>query len=254
MLSCPFDTLTESLHLYKDLFRFDLCFMYLGKFLAKAGFCSRRKAVDLVKEGWISVNYQIVLDPACIISERDRVACGAKVINLKNSESFIYVMFNKPPYLMTTMSDEFGRQTVVDFLKEKGLEERAYPVGRLDYLSSGLLLLTNDGDWAFKMAHPKFEVVKVYRVLLNRALHEKDLVSLKAGLWLEDGFIKPDLVLLNPKMNGYEISIELHSGRNRIIRRIFEKLNYKVEELERTKFGSFELEGLRQGEWRYLHL
>lgn len=223
--------------------------MRLNKYIAHSGVCSRRKAGDLVKAGKVFVNGQIELNPSYMVLEGDEVQYDNKV--LKIEENKIYILMNKPKNTVTTLSDENGRMTVRDIIGDK-VKERIYPVGRLDRMTTGLLLMTNDGDLATKLAHPSGEVKKFYRAILDKKISDADIAKIRNGLTLEDGFIKVDGVDFVKGGDGKVVGIELHSGRNRIIRRIFEHLDYKVERLDREYYAGLTKKDLKRGWWRHL--
>jgi 23S rRNA pseudouridine2605 synthase len=227
--------------------------MYLAKFLAQQGICARRKAALLIKAGKICIDGIVIYNPAYLVSETDTVIYQNKSFQLgKNTNPLHYVLFNKPPKLVTTTNDEFGRKSVIDYLQEHGITQTLFPVGRLDYLTTGLLLLTNDGDFAYRMSHPKFEIVKRYQVTLNRLFQPQDLKLLKQGIMLSDGFIQPDNLRILSQQKNFLVEISIHSGRNRIVRRIFNALGYNILELKRTSIGPFSLGTLAVGAWKFL--
>lgn len=219
----------------------------LSKFLATSGVAARRKATDLIKEGLVTVNNEIVTEPGYKIRPRDVIKYDDKIVRTKEK---IYILLNKPRNYITSAQDEQGRKTVLDLVKYK--KERLYPVGRLDRETTGLLLLTNDGELAEKLAHPKHQTEKDYRVTLNRPLESADFDQLILGVKLFDGFIKPDRLYIVPETKKYQVIIQLHSGRNRIIRRIFAKFNYKVRQLDRFKYAGLTKKNLPVGHWRLL--
>ena len=220
----------------------------LNKFIAHAGLCSRRKAADLVKAGFVQVNGKEERNPAILIEEKDNVTYQGEKVEIK--EQILYLLLNKPKGFITTSSDERDRKTVLDLLK--GVEERIYPVGRLDRETTGLLLLTNDGDLAFKLSHPSHEIKKTYRVTLDKAVSEDDLQAIRKGLILEDGKADVDEISY---VNGEKeniVGLSLHSGKNRIIRRIFEHLKYGVVKLDRIYYAGLTKKDLPRGRHRHL--
>jgi 23S rRNA pseudouridine2605 synthase len=223
--------------------------MQLNKFLAHAGICSRRKAAELIKEGKVLVNGNPVLEPGYHVKHSDVVKFNNEIIRL---EEKIYVLLNKPKGYITTVADERGRKTVIDLVQEASRGVRLYPVGRLDRDTTGLLVLTNDGELAQVLAHPRYEVQKVYHVTLDRVIGFKDLQQIREGLVLEDGPIEVDSVSYIPQNPRNRVRIELHSGKNRIVRRIFEHLGYHVEKLDRVNYAGFSVRDLPRGAWRYL--
>lgn len=221
----------------------------LNKFVAHTGICSRRKAAELVKAGKISVNGKAELNPAYLVQPDDKIEYQGKILGVE--EKKVYVLMNKPKDVVTTVSDEKGRRTVIDLLRNK-VKERVYPVGRLDKNTTGLLLLTNDGDLAKKLSHPSYEIKKFYHVVLEKEFKEEDLEKLREGLELEDGLAEIDGAdFMKGKKN--EIGIELHSGKNRIIRRMFEHLGYQVIKLDRLYYAGLTKKDLPRGWFRHLN-
>lgn len=220
----------------------------LSKYLAQAGVASRRKVVDLIKEGSITVNGKKVTNPAAKIHSTDSIIYNHKLVVL---EKKIYILLNKPKDYITTVSDEKGRKTVMDLL-EKKFPMRLYPVGRLDRMTTGLLLLTNDGDLAQRLAHPSHEISKVYHVHLDHLLSTADFEKIQKGLILKDGGITVDDIRFIPQRSHNEVVVRLHSGKNRIVRRIFEHLGYQVKKLDRIEYAGLNKKGLLSGKWRYL--
>ncbi|MBT8232550.1 MAG: rRNA pseudouridine synthase [Saprospiraceae bacterium] len=218
--------------------------MRLNKYIAHAGVCSRRKAGELVKDGYIKVNGVKNTNPATEINEGDKVEYLGKL--LKPIKEKIYLLLNKPRNVITTMDDERGRKTVWDIVKEK-VDHKVYPVGRLDRNTTGLLLLTNDGEMNQKLSHPKSIVKKIYHIVLDKALSEEHINQIANGITLEDGFVKVDQISYIQEEGPNHIGVELHSGRNRIIRRIFESLGYEVEKLDRVYFAGLTKKDLPRG-------
>ena len=221
----------------------------LNKYIAKCGICSRRKAAELVKSGKIKVNGQTVLEPYLLVNAQDQVHYQDQL--LSPEEQFIYILINKPINVITTTDDEHQRKTVLDLIADEA-KERLFPVGRLDRNTTGLLLLTNDGDLAKKLSHPSHEVRKEYLVTLDRPLDEQDLISIRKGLTLEDGPVPVNAVAHPDERKKQTIEIAIHIGRNRIVRRIFEHLGYKVKALERTYYAGLTLKNLPRGKYRHL--
>lgn len=222
--------------------------MPLNKFIAHAGICGRREAVELIKESMISVNGTIVTEPGFKVSDKDLVKYKGKKIAAKTTA--VYILLNKPKDYITTSDDPKGRKTVLDLIKG-ATPERVYPVGRLDRNTTGVLLLTNDGDLAQKLTHPSYEIKKIYEVTLDKEFSKKDFDKVLNGITLEDGFIKADaLSFLEDKKS---LGIEIHSGRNRIVRRIFESLGYTVEKLDRVLFANLTKKNVNRGRWRMLN-
>lgn len=221
----------------------------LNRFIANAGICSRRKADELIAAGVVSVNGEPVtelgfkVDPA-----KDQIRYNGE--SLKR-EKMVYVLLNKPKDYITTTDDPQERKTVMS-LVEKASKERIYPVGRLDRNTTGLLLMTNDGDLADKLSHPKNNITKLYNVELNKSLSQGDLNKISFGIELEDGLIKPDQVSYVAGGSKKEVGIQIHSGKNRIVRRIFESLGYEVVKLDRVVYSNLTKKDLPRGRWRYL--
>lgn len=220
----------------------------LNKFIANSGICSRRQADELIKNGEISVNGKVVTELGSKISPRDTVKHNGKKLK---GEKNVYFVMNKPRNTVTTVTDPQGRRTVIDLLKNQ-VPERIYPVGRLDRQTTGVLLLTNDGDLTKILTHPSSNIPKVYLATLNKPFTKSDMQKIADGLELEDGFIKVDAISYTNAENKTEIGIEIHSGRNRIIRRIFESLEYEVIRLDRTYFAGLTKKNLKRGYWREL--
>ena len=216
----------------------------LSKFLAQSGVSSRRKVVELIKLGYVSVNKVVITEPGYKLSEDAHVTVLGKQIK---QEKKIYILLNKPKDYICTVRDERDRKTVLELLPSN-LQTRVYPVGRLDRNTTGLILLTNDGELAQRLSHPRYETNKDYHITLDRALNQKDFVALKNGIMLEDGFIKVDAI----KRSGSQVLLRLHSGRNRVVRRLFEHFNYKVIKLDRITYAGLSKRDLKIGTWRYL--
>ncbi|MGZ3820779.1 MAG: pseudouridine synthase, partial [Mucilaginibacter sp.] len=221
----------------------------LNRYISNAGICSRRKADELISAGVVSVNGEVIselghkIDPA-----KDAVRYNGELLK---RERMVYVLLNKPKDYITTTDDPLERRTVMQ-LVEKASKERIYPIGRLDRNTTGLLLMTNDGDLADKLSHPKNNVVKLYQVELNKSLTQGDLNKIQFGLELEDGLIKPDSISYVQGASKKEIGIQIHSGKNRIVRRIFEHLGYEVVKLDRAVYANLTKKDLPRGRWRYL--
>jgi 23S rRNA pseudouridine2605 synthase len=223
--------------------------MPLNKFVAHGGICSRRDAAILVKEGKVTVNGTVATDPGMKVSVADTVKVNNK--NIIPSKNFVYILLNKPKDYITTSEDPQGRKTVLDLVRT-ATTERIYPVGRLDRNTSGVLLLTNDGELAQKLSHPKHEVKKVYEVRLDRALTKNDMDKIASGITLEDGFVAPDVIAYADPKDKSIIGVEIHSGRNRIVRRIFEHMKYDVKALDRVMFAGLTKKDVQRGNWRFL--
>ncbi len=223
--------------------------MRLNKYVAYCGIAARRQAAELVKRGLVQVNGQMVDNPAHQVQADDEVKYRGRVIKPQTHK--VYILMNKPKGVITTVHDEKGRKTVMDLLGPQ-VQARVFPVGRLDRDSTGLLLLTNDGALAQKLMHPSKRVRKVYHVVLDKPLVAADLDRIRKGLELDDGFIRVDEIDYVAGRGKDELGIVLHSGRNRIIRRIFQHLGYEVKKLDRTWLAGLDKRGLRRGHWRYL--
>ncbi|PCI98002.1 MAG: pseudouridine synthase [Flavobacteriales bacterium] len=221
----------------------------LNKFLAQAGIASRREADVLISTGVVTVNGKIITEMGFKVSPEDKVTYGGESIK---SEKKVYLLMNKPKDFITTADDPFGRRTVLQLLGK--LKQRVYPVGRLDRATTGVLMLTNDGDLTKKLTHPKFGVKKIYNVHLDKNVTSTHLEHLCDGFELEDGFTKADVAAYvtsnGDKKN--QIGIELHSGKNRIIRRMFEHLGYNVVKLDRVYFAGLTKKDMARGQWRFL--
>ncbi|WP_420146908.1 pseudouridine synthase [Spirosoma sp.] len=219
----------------------------LNRYIANSGVCSRREADELIARGDISVNGKVVTEMGYKVKEGDRVKYGTKVLN---PERFVYVLLNKPKDYITTTEDPEERKTVMELVADAG-NFRMYPVGRLDRNTTGLLLLTNDGELADKLTHPSNNIRKIYQVEIDKPITDEHFEAIKKGIELEDGPIKPDaLSIVTP--DAQVIGIEIHSGRNRIVRRIFEHFGYEVTKLDRTTYAGLTKKELPRGKWRFL--
>lgn len=221
--------------------------MPLNKFIAHSGVCSRRDAVELIKNGKIAVNGKVATEPGYKVQPEDVIQMDGKP--LKVQKNLVYVLLNKPKGFITTTDDPKGRRTVMDIFGDN-IKERVFPVGRLDRNTTGLLLLTNDGEVAQQLSHPKYENRKIYQVTLDRNVAKADFEQIIKGLELEDGVTQVDQLAYLEKKN--EIGIEIHSGKNRIVRRIFEHLGYEVEKLDRVMYAGLTKKNLKRGQWRFL--
>ncbi len=221
----------------------------LNKYVALCGICSRRKAVEYVKDGKIKVNNKIITVPYHKVQQKDKVYFEDKLIKIE--EKKVYILMNKPKNCITTAKDPEGRKTVLDIVAN-ACKERVFAVGRLDRNTTGLLLLTNDGDLAKKLSHPSSEVKKLYYATLDQSFSTIDLEKLLKGLDLEDGRIEVDEAGYVEDSKRMEVGVEIHSGRNRIVRRIFEHLGYEVKKLDRIYFAGLTKKDLPRGKWRYL--
>ncbi|MRG48724.1 pseudouridine synthase [Chitinophaga sp. SYP-B3965] len=223
--------------------------MPLNKYISHCGICSRRKAVDFIKDGHVTVNGEKIEEPAFKVTPKDVVTLKDKRIFIQ--KNLVYVLLNKPKGYITTTDDPEGRQTVMELVTEAA-EERLFPVGRLDRNTSGLLLLTNDGELAQKLAHPKHNIKKIYHVELDKPLTKADFDQIIAGVTLEDGLALVDALAFVDTKDKKQIGIEIHSGKNRIVRRIFEHLGYQVEKLDRVMYAGLTKKNVNRGKWRFL--
>ncbi len=223
--------------------------MPLNKYLAHCGVTSRRDAVSLIIDGKVTVNKTIVTQPAFKVNEKDEVFFNGK--RLFVTKNLVYILLNKPKDYITTTDDPQNRKTVLQLTKN-ATDQRIYPVGRLDRNTSGVLLLTNDGDLTQQLTHPSFNVKKVYEAKLDKQLHKADFEKILSGIKLEDGEIYADALAYADAKDKSIIGIELHSGRNRIVRRIFEYLGYDVKGLDRVMYANLTKKNVERGKWRYL--
>lgn len=220
----------------------------LNKYLANAGICSRREADEFIQAGVVKVNGEVITELGTKITRADEVMFNNQPIQL---ESKVYVLLNKPKGFVTTTDDPENRKTVMELVKSAA-SERIYPVGRLDRATTGVLLLTNDGDLASKLTHPKYEKRKIYQVWLDKPVEMEHMQMIADGIELEDGEIHADAISYVTEEDLTQVGIEIHSGRNRIVRRIFEKLGYRVLKLDRVYFAGLTKKKLSRGKWRYL--
>ena len=220
----------------------------LNKFLANAGVCSRREADQFIQAGVVSVNGQVVTELGTKVQRTDEVHFHDQLVSI---EKKVYVILNKPKDYVTTSDDPQQRKTVMDLVKNC-CRERIYPVGRLDRNTTGVLLFTNDGDLASKLTHPKFLKKKIYHVHLDKNLTAADMKQIAEGITLEDGDIKADAISYASETDRKQVGIEIHSGKNRIVRRIFESLGYRVCKLDRVMFAGLTKKGIKRGDWRFL--
>ena len=220
----------------------------LNKFLANAGICSRREADEFIQAGVVSVNGEVVTELGTKILRTDVVKFHDQPVSI---EKKVYVLLNKPKDYVTTSDDPQQRKTVMDLVKN-ACPERIYPVGRLDRNTTGVLLLTNDGDLASKLTHPKYLKKKIYHVYLDKNVTAHDLQQIAEGIQLEDGEIKADDVQYAHPTDKKQVGIEIHSGKNRIVRRIIKSLGYRVQKLDRVQFAGLTKKNLKRGDWRYL--
>lgn len=220
--------------------------MQLNKYVAQTGLCSRRKAETLIKSGNITVNSVVITDSGYKVKSNDIVKYKEKILK---REKKIYILLNKPKNYITTVSDEKNRKTVMDLINID-LKARLYPVGRLDRNTTGLLLLTNDGELTQKLSHPSFQIQKIYSVTLDKPLIENDFKQILRGIKLEDGFIQADSLSYQNRKN--IVLISLHSGKNHIVRRIFDYFGYKIKSLDRVFYAGLTKTNLPRGAWRFL--
>ena len=222
--------------------------MRLNKYIAASGICSRREADELIAAGLITVNGKNVTTLGTKVNPGDEVKYNGERIR---NERKVYLLLNKPKDYVTTTRDPRERKTVMTLVRN-ACPERIYPVGRLDRQTTGVLLFTNDGELAKKLTHPSYNKKKIYHVFLNRQVRAEDLRTLSGGIELEDGFIQPDAISYVDPEHKKEIGLEIHSGRNRIVRRMFESLDYRVEKLDRVYFAGLTKKNLPRGKWRFL--
>ena len=217
----------------------------LNKFLANAGVASRRKSDELILQGLVKVNGKVVKDLGVKISLKDKVTVDGKQINIK--EKKIYILLNKPNDYITTTSDEKNRKTVLDLVN---ISERVYPVGRLDRKTTGVLLLTNDGELANRLMHPKYQIEKEYKIVIDKPISDKQLKQLVKGINLDDGVAKATEVYLGK--DDKEVYVTVYEGRNHLVRRMFESMGFEVLKLDRIRYAFLTKTGLKRGEWRTL--
>lgn len=220
----------------------------LNRFISNAGICSRRDADKLIAQGEISVNGEVVAELGAKIRKNDIVFYKGKPVS---TERKIYLLLNKPRGYVTTLDDPHAEHTVMELISQ-ACEERIYPVGRLDKETSGVLLFTNDGDLAKMLTHPSYEKKKIYHVFLTKEFSEEHLAQVRQGIELEDGFIAADAIDYADISDKTQVGIEIHSGRNRIVRRIFEHMGYKIARLDRVVFAGLTKKNLPRGKWRFL--
>ena len=218
----------------------------LNKYISQSGLCSRRAADELIKKGKVQVNNKLCDQVGTKINKNDKVIVNKKLIK---PEKNIYVLLNKPKDYISTNKDTHNRRVVFDLIK--GINKRLFSVGRLDRKTTGVLLLTNDGDIAKKLTHPSYKIKKIYSVTLEKKISNDEISQIKNGLFVEDEYIKVDNVERLEK--DYEVGIEIHMGKNRIVRKIFESLNHRVSKLDRVLFGPFTKKDLPRGKWRILN-
>lgn len=219
----------------------------LSKFIAHSGYCSRRNATELIKNEQVTVNGKITTEPFYEVQPTDAVKVKNKLIKLE--EQMVYLLFNKPQDVICTSSDPQDRTTIVDLFK--GYKQRLYPIGRLDRNTTGVILMTNDGELTQKLSHPKFKVAKTYLVTTHKPVTQTHVEALHKGVRLDDGFMKVDKFRRIPKAKN-KVSITIHSGKKHIIKRLFKQLGYFVEKLDRTHFATLNKKGLKLGTYRAL--
>lgn len=220
----------------------------LNRFIAVSGVCSRREADQIIQRGEITVNGKVVTELGTKVRKNDDVRYKGKRLN---AESMVYVLLNKPKGYVTTVSDPHAEKTVLDLVRS-ACSERIYPVGRLDKGTTGLLLLTNDGDLAGKLTHPRYKRKKIYHVWLDRELTRNDMLRLTEGMQIDEELVAADSVAWPDTEDKTQVGMELHSGQNRVVRRMFESMNYKVMKLDRVYFAGLTKKNLPRGKWRFL--
>ncbi|NOU61147.1 pseudouridine synthase [Marinifilum caeruleilacunae] len=220
----------------------------LNKYISNTGECSRREADSRIAEGRVTVNGKVVTEVGTKVNLKDKVCMDGVLLH---PEAKVYLVLNKPKDFVTTLDDPMGRRTVIDLIKN-ACKERVYPVGRLDRMTTGVLLFTNDGDLTKRLTHPSYNKKKIYHVFLDREISQEELDMVDKGLELEDGFIKSDAISFADPKDKKQVGIEIHSGRNRIVRRIFEHLGYTVEKLDRVFFAGITKKNIPRGKWRFL--
>ena len=222
----------------------------LNKYIARAGVCSRRKADDLIDQGLVKVNGAVIKEYWHQVEAEDLVEVNGKVVSPR---SHVYVLLNKPQDTITTTSDERGRQTVMDLVEASmGEKEGVFPVGRLDRDTTGTLLLTNDGELAHRLMHPRYEITKRYIIRTRDSVKPHEIDQLRRGVLLDDGLAKADQIAYVDATNHHEVGVEIHEGRNRQIRRMFEAIGHRIVSLDRVSYAGLGTEGVRRGRWRQL--
>jgi 23S rRNA pseudouridine2605 synthase len=220
----------------------------LNRFIANTGLCSRREADEHIKGGFIKVNGEVVTEMGVKVNPNDEISFKDKVLS---NQRKIYLLLNKPKGFVTSVDEPDGKKVVMDLVRS-ACKERIYPVGRLDKMTTGVLLFTNDGDLSLKLTHPSNRMRKVYQVSLDKPLAEEDLEKLEKGVELEDGAIAFDSIAYTEPDNKTQIGVEIHSGKNRVVRRMFEAAGYRVIKLDRVYFAGLTRKGLKRGKWRFL--
>jgi len=220
----------------------------LNKYISNSGLCSRREADELIQNGYITVNGEKVTELGRKVNLGDEIRYKNKKLQ---SEKPVYILLNKPKDVVTTVKDEQNRRTVIDLVKH-ACPERVYPVGRLDRNTTGVLLLTNDGELAKRLTHPSYKKKKIYHVVLDKPVLKRHLTDIIEGIDLEDGRVTADAISYVDESDKTEIGIEIHTGQNRVVRRIFESLGYKVKKLDRVYFAGLTKKNVQRGKWRFL--
>ncbi len=220
----------------------------LNKYIASSGICSRREADELITKGKVKVNGKVVTEMGSKVSRNDKVIVNGKTVD---PEKKVYILLNKPKDCISTVKDRHAERTVLDIVKHEG-NERIYPVGRLDRNTTGVLLLTNDGDLTKKLTHPSYKKKKIYHVTLDKVITKGELQQILEGVTLDDGTVNADAISFVDEGDKRQVGIELHSGKNRVVRRIFEHLGYRVEKLDRVYFAGLTKKNVPRGRWRYL--
>lgn len=222
--------------------------MRLNRYIAASGICSRREADEIIKQGQITINNVVVTEMGTKVNPGDEVRYNDKRLS---PERFVYILLNKPKNCVTTLSDPHAKRTVMDIIAD-ACTERIFPVGRLDRNTTGVLLFTNDGELADKLTHPSYNKLKIYHVFLDKILTADHFDAILKGVELEDGMIKADQMSYVEPEDKKQVGIEIHSGKNRVVKRIFENLGYNVEKLDRVYFAGLTKKGLQRGHWRHL--
>jgi 23S rRNA pseudouridine2605 synthase len=220
----------------------------LNRYIAHAGICSRREADKLIEAGLVTINGKVVTELGTKVQPGDDVRYNSERLG---NERKVYLLLNKPKDYVTTVDDPHAKKTVMELIG-KACRERIYPVGRLDKNTTGVLLFTNDGDLTKRLTHPSFNKKKIYHVFLDKSLAHADLQKIAAGILLDDGFIQVDAIAYSSPDSKREVGLEIHSGKNRVVRRIFEHLGYKVTKLDRVYFAGLTKKNLPRGRWRFL--
>lgn len=222
--------------------------MPLNKYLAHSAISGRREAAEIIKQGKVTVNGSIVYEPGYKVNGTEKILVDGKQTQIQ--KDLVYILLNKPKDHLCTVTDPQGRKTVMDLIKADN-KSRLYPVGRLDRNTTGVLLITNDGELSQKLTHPSFNIKKIYEVGLDKPITKKDLDTIAKGVTLEDGFIKPDALSVDTN-DKTTVGIEIHSGKNHIVKRIFKHLDYEVKKLDRVMFANLTKKNVERGKWRFL--